>query len=88
MAQPELLENIKKLDPKFSILDDLFNGTEENAQTHLLIKRLRERIEWRDSIIKELLDHIKKVDPCGYSIVYQRLISGRPTYMQKRYRAR
>ena len=88
MASPELLENIKKLDPKFSILDDLFKETEEDARANFLVQKLKERVNKKDAIINELLAHIKKVDPSGYPIVYQRLIDGRPLHMQKRLRAR
>lgn len=88
MASPELLENIKSLDPKFNILDDLFKETEEDARANFLVQKLKERVDKKDAIINELLDYIKKVDPSGYPIVYQRLIDGRPLYMQKRLRAR
>jgi hypothetical protein len=86
-ASAEMLENIKKLDPKFSVLDDLFNFDEE-ISSDFLVQRLRERIDKKDAVIKDLLKHIKNVDPEGYPIVYQRLINGRPLHMQKRLRAK
>lgn len=88
MAHPELLENIKKLDPKFSVLDDLFSETNDDSRAIFLIQTLKERVDKKDVIINELLSHIKKVDPSGYPIVYQRLIDGRPLHMQRRLRAR
>ena len=43
MASPELLENIKKLDPKFSILDDLFKEMEDDARANFLVQKLKTR---------------------------------------------
>lgn len=91
LANSELIEKIKRLDPKFAVLDDLFKldtEQEDQAKADFLIQRFRERVDKKEATINELLEHIKKVDPSGYPIIYQRVISGRPLHMQKRLRAR
>ena len=91
LANSELIEKIKRLDPKFAVLDDLFKfdkDQEEKAMADFLIQRFRERVDKKEATINELLEHIKKVDPSGYPVIYQRVISGRPLHMQKRLRAR
>ena len=59
-----------------------------HALQGVVVDKLKESVNKKDAIINELLAHIKKVDPSGYPIVYQRLIDGRPLHMQKRLRAR
>ena len=86
-ASVGLIEELTTLDQKFDILDDLFKFDKEIAEkewANYRVQRLLERIDKKEDTIKELLGHIKKVDPSGFPIIYQRVISGRPFHMQKR----